>query len=247
MDSIWTVLMLAALPAAGNFAGGLLAEFTSTPKRWLNRALHGAAGIIIGVIAVEIMPEALHRLTPWMIALAFFLGGATYVVIEWGVESLQSRSGRGGGTAMWMIYVAVTVDLFTDGILIGTGSVVSFTLALVLASAQVLADVPEGYATIANMKGSHFGRSKRLLLSAFFAVPVLSAAVIAYYLLREQSEVWQFSVLVFAGGLLTVAMVEDMLSEAHESDEDTHWSVLTFAAGFALFVLVSAGLESLVG
>jgi len=246
VESIWTVLLLAALPAAGNFAGGLLAEFSHTPLRWLNRALHGAAGIIIAVIAVEIMPEALERIAAWIIALTFLLGAATYVLIERGVESLQSRAGQGSGKGMWMIYLAVGVDLFTDGILIGTGSVVSFSLALVLATGQVLADVPEGYATIANMKGSNLSRAKRLLLSAFFAVPVLSAAILAYYLLRQQSETWQFSVLVFAGGLLAVAAVEDMLSEAHENAEDTHWSVLAFASGFSLFVLVSAGLGSLV-
>jgi hypothetical protein len=37
---------------------------------------------------------------------------------------------------MWMIYIAVSVDLLSDGILIGTGSVVSASMALVLALGQ---------------------------------------------------------------------------------------------------------------
>ncbi|WP_417791049.1 hypothetical protein [Stutzerimonas xanthomarina] len=117
---------------------------------------------------------------------------------------------------MWMIFVAVSMDLFSDGLMIGTGSSVSTALALTLALEQVMADVPEGYATIANMKDKGIPRRRRLLLSASFALPVL----------------------------LTVAAVEDMLSEAHESAQDHRSSVLAFAGGFVLFTLVSAGLGS---
>ncbi|GBC58927.1 hypothetical protein PSNTI_44270 [Stutzerimonas stutzeri] len=37
-----------------------------------------------------------------------------------------------------------------------------------------------------------------------------------------------------------------MVSEAHESGDDTHISPLAFIGGFVLFVLVSAGLEGVV-
>lgn len=60
---------------------------------------------------------------------------------------------------MWMIFVAVSIDLFSDGLMIGTGSSVSITMALTLALGQVMADVPEGYATIANMKNKGFHES----------------------------------------------------------------------------------------
>ena len=53
--------------------------------------------------------------------------------------------------------------------------------------------------------------------------------------------------LVVVSGLLTVAAVEDLLEEAHATREDTSSSVLAFVAGFALFALVSAGLETLIG
>lgn len=242
--SIWFVLGLAALPALGNFAGGLLAEFLKTPKRRLNHALHAAAGIVIAVVSVEIFPEALAQISPWIIALAFALGGLTYIAIQSIVERLQKGRQGPGNTGMWMIYVAVSMDLFSDGVLIGTGTVVSTSMAVVLALGQVLADVPEGYSTIANMKDKGIPRSRRMLLSASFAIPVLGAAIIAYYLLRNQSEAWQFGALTFTAGLLTVAAVEDMLAEAHDSDKDSRWSLVAFIGGFVLFVLVSAGLGS---
>ena len=145
---------------------------------------------------------------------------------------------------MWMIYMAVSIDLFSDGMLIGTGSTVSSTLAVVLALGQLLADVPEGFATIANMKAKGVARSRRFLLSLSFSIPVLGSAVLAYYLLRGQSELWQMGALAFVAGILTIAAVEEMLSEAHDTVEDTRRSILAFAGGFILFTFVSAGVGS---
>lgn len=69
------VLALAAMPALGNFAGGLLAEMVAVSQRALSLALHGAAGIVIAVVAVELMPTALKTDVPWVIIVAFMLGG----------------------------------------------------------------------------------------------------------------------------------------------------------------------------
>jgi ZIP family zinc transporter len=47
---------------------------------------------------------------------------------------------------------------------------------------------------------------------------------------------------LFSDGLLTVAAVEDMITEAHESAKDAPGSVLAMIGGFVLFTFVSAGL-----
>ena len=247
MNSYWAVLGLALLPALGNFAGALFAEFFQTNKRRLSSALHAAAGIVIAIVAIEIMPEALQRISAWQIAAAFGLGGLAYIAIKSGVDRLQSASEKSGAsskTGMWMVYIAVSMDLASDGLMIGTGSAVSFGMAIALALGQVLADVPEGYAAIANMKEKGVPRRRRILLAASFAIPIVATASLAYFLLRGQSEVWQMSVLCFAAGLLTLAAVEDMLSEAHEAYEDTKRSLFFFSFGFVLFTLVSAGVGS---
>lgn len=180
MDSYWLVMGLALLPALGNFGGGLLAEFFPTNQRIVSKALHAAAGIVIAVVATELMPEAMEKLSPWWAAAAFGAGGVAYVLISMAVDKLQSQGGGstgktagGSSSGMWMIYIAVSIDLASDGLMIGSGSAVSASMALVLATGQVLADIPEGYATIANMKQNRVPRSRRMLLSASFAIPVV--------------------------------------------------------------------------
>jgi zinc transporter, ZIP family len=237
--SFLNVLGLAFLPAIGNFGGGLLAEWVSPSQKTLNRALHLSAGIIIAVISVEVMPDALSKASAWVLALAFVVGGCLYILAEAGIERWQRAKQGGAGTGTWMVYVAVATDLVGDGLLIGAGSAVSSQLALVLAIGQIMADVPEGFAVIATFRDKGVDRARRLLLSASFAIPVLGAAALAYLLLRNQSEVLKVAVMVGVAGLYSLAAVEDMLREAHESAEDSRWSAISFIGGFALFLVAS--------
>ncbi len=246
-----TVLLLALLPGLGNVAGGLLAEFTKASPRVLNWALHAASGIVLAIVSVELLPRALDALAGWWIAAAFTAGGLAYLVLELGIDRMQSERGNGessaGGSRMWMIYAAVATDLVSDGLMIGAGSAVSVQLALLLAAGQVLADVPEGYASIANFRDKEVPRLRRLLLSMTFVLFAVGAALLSYLLLRPAPEPIKLAALVFVAGLLTVAAVEDMLEEAHEACGDNRGSVLAFVLGFALFIVVSTGLEALIG
>lgn len=245
-SSLLFVLLLALLPGAGNFAGGLIAEFFKPTPRLLSGALHAASGIVIAVVAIELVPNALEALAGGWLALAFVAGGVAYTLIERGLKRLRAGTSA-ARNRMWMIYTAVAIDLSSDGVLIGTGSAVSTTLALVLAAGQLLADVPEGYAVIANFRDKSLPRGRRLIASASFVIYPLLAAALAFALLRGRTEALQMAALIFVAGLLTIAAVEDMLQEAHAARADTQRSALAFVAGFALFALVSAGLETVVG
>lgn len=61
---------------------------------------------------------------------------------------------------------------------------------------------------------------RRWVLSASFVLPVVGAALLAWLLLRGQGEGVKITALVFVAGHYTLAAVEDMLREAHESAED---------------------------
>jgi ZIP family zinc transporter len=236
------VIGLALLPAAGNLGGGVLAEWLRPSRHLLNLALHAATGIILAVVAVEVMPAALQENPAWLLAPAFLAGGGAHLLVEAVIQRWQQEKSAGAGTGAWMVYVAVASDLVGDGLLIGSATAVTSQLGLVLALGQVLADIPEGFAVVANFRDKGLERAKRLLISASFALPVVGAAILAYLILRGQSEAIKMAALVFVAGLYTLAAVEDMLHEAHESAEDSRWSAISFLGGFALFLVVSGGL-----
>ena len=237
-----SVVGLALLPALGNFCGGVLAEWLRPSQRTTNLALHAATGIILAVIAVEVMPQALQETPAWLLALAFLAAGGTHLLLEAGIGRWQQNKPAGAGSGAWMVYVAVASDLVGDGLLIGAATAVTAQLGLILAVGQVLADIPEGFAVLANFRDKGAGRAMRLLISASFVVPVVGAAGFAYLALRGRGEPVKMAALVFVAGLYTLAAVEDMLREAHESSEDSRWSAISFLGGFALFLVVSGGL-----
>ncbi len=86
-------------------------------------------------------------------------------------------------------------------------------------------------------------RATRLLLSAAFAVPILLGATISYFALRGQPELYKLMLLTFTAGVLTTLVVEELVPEAHEEAADIRLAPLVFAAGFALFALISAYFE----
>lgn len=95
MSGFWLVLGLAALPAAGNFVGGVLAELVRGSQRTLSLALHLAAGIVLAVVGLELMPEALEGRAPWVPLLAFVGGGAIFVGLDRMIGYVQGRLGGG--------------------------------------------------------------------------------------------------------------------------------------------------------
>lgn len=239
MEPFLPVLLLALLPAAGNFLGGLVGELFHIPYRTLSLALHAATGILFAVIGVELLPQALQVEPAWVIILAFFLGGAVFLLLEAGIHHLQARFGRRKkrGSA-WGVFSAVAIDLFSDGLMIGTSATISLGLGLLLALGQVSADFPEGFATIASFKREGIDRKMRLLLNASFLLPVLTGAAVGFFLVRDQSELLKYSLLSLTAGILLTTVVEEVIPEAHQ-EEDSRLSAIVLVGGFSLFTLIS--------
>jgi ZIP family zinc transporter len=246
MDQYWYAMGLAMLPAVGNFCGGLVAEFLHLPAKVLSFALHFAAGIIVAVVGIELMGTALQASQPWIIALAFVAGGAAAILLDKAIDVVKSRFGkRAGRGGPWMIYAGVAVDLFSDGIMIGTGVTLSSSLALLLALGQVSADIPEGFAIIATFKKQSLSRTQRLLIAASFALPILIGTTVGYWAVRDAPEIYKFALLSFTAGILTTVAMEEIMSHAHEEseEEESGWQTLGLSLGFSLFILLSAYLE----
>ena len=234
-----TVLGLAALPAAGNFLGGAFAEVFRVSGRTLSLALHLAAGIVLAVVGLELMPEALDTGLPWIPLLAFLGGGAMFIGLDRVIGYVQARMGGGGRkSGALAIFSGVSIDLFSDGVMIGTGTALNPALGLLLALGQVPADVPEGFAAVATLRSAGISRKRRILMSAGFAVPILVGASLGFLALRQAPEIITLSVLALTGGALVTVVVEEMMSEAHEG-ETSRLGPIFLTAGFALFGAIS--------
>ena len=229
------MLLLALLPGVGVAAGGFLSELAPRSKAWLNWSLHAAAGIAVAIAAIEVFPEALDSLSRWTVGIAFAIGGLSYLGAQTMVDKRTDGSGR-----VWMIFLAVATDLFGDGLLIGAGAAVSADLGITLAIGQIMANVPEGFASLSTFRANDTPRTTRLWITVAFVGPAVVAAVIGFLVLRTRPEAWQYGALTATAGLYTVAAFEDVIHEAHETTSDNRYSTVALIAGFTLFVFTSA-------
>lgn len=239
MSDFFLVLGFAVLPAAGNFAGGLAAEILDIPDWVLSLALHLAAGIVLAVVGLELVPQALEGNPPWVPIAAFIAGGALFIGLENLIDTIQDKLATGEeSTGPLTIFAGVSLDLFSDGVMIGTGSVINPALGLLLATGQVPADIPEGFAATASLKRAGFTRRTRIPMAASFAIPVLLGASIGYLALRQAPEIVTLSVLAATGGVLTNVVIEEMVTQAHEGPT-SRFGPLLLTGGFGLFALIS--------
>lgn len=109
MDEYLKALLFAVAPALGNLGGGIVAEFVDVSKRMLSFALHAAAGVVLAVVAVKLIPQTLSVEPPWLPILAFVGGGVLFM----GADALLERlSGGKQNAGPWVLWFGVAIDLF---------------------------------------------------------------------------------------------------------------------------------------
>jgi zinc transporter, ZIP family len=127
----------------------------------------------------------------------------------------------------------VSLDLFSDGIKIGTATALNPSLGLLLAVGQVPADVSEGFAAIATLRRAGIRRRSRILMAGSRAPSsILLGATIGYFACAMLRRI-TLSILARTGGALTIVVVEEMITEAHET-QTSEMEPIFLTAGFAL-------------
>jgi len=244
MNGYFLALLLSLMPAIGSFIGGVLADYFRISESSMSYVLHGAAGIILAVVGVELLPQALGYGNFVEVALAFGLGGLTYVGLEWGVEKIgEKNKDKEKGQSPWLIYISLAFDFFTDGIMISVGLIVSQGLAFLLAVGSAISDLPSAFIAIAGFKRGGISRLRSLLFSISFAVIILLGAILGYRVGQIASDRITIFLLSYTAGVILLAVIEGVMVEAHSRSPRTFLSEIILILGAALFTLLSAYLK----
>lgn len=218
-----------------------LAEWREPPSWLVGGAMHAAAGLATAVAAVELVPRSIERVEIWILALSLVAGSLVSVAIgrssRWLGRRLSRKSMRGTTVGA---YVAIGLDLLSDGLMTGSGAAVEASLGVLLAVSQIIGNLPGGFAIAANFRTANIPRVQRwIMLSTYPFLPPLGAAS-GYLALRGSGDITVGIALAVLAGLLLTATVEEIVPEADESGAPRHISSPAFAGGFALLLLMAA-------
>ncbi len=227
------------LPALGALSGGVLAELLLFSRQRLSLTLHFAAGVVLGIVGVDLLPRSLLATTPWVVLIAFAAGSLFYVGLDWAAALIHTQTDEAPAKrGPWVLVLGNAVDFLSDGVLVGAGSSVHQGVGFVLAFGLFISNVPSGIATGATLKRSGVARRQRIVIAAGFAMTVLAGTGIGYWTLHGRPPIVRLSVLMFTAGMLVLLVVEEMIPRAHRADE-ARLAALLFAAGFLAFATIA--------
>lgn len=239
MTDFLIVFGIAAFAAFLTFLGAPLAERLDVPQRVISAALQFAAGVIAALVALSLMPPAVRAGAPVTVALAFFAGGAIFVVFDYFSATRQAAQTAGGNDPVSMgLFAGILVDLFIDGVVIGVGATLTLATGVLLALGMAISTLPLAFVTTATAKRQGVSRRNRQWLAAAYFLCVLGGAVLGYVFLQNRSAELRVVLVALASGFLVTTVTQSLIPEANREGEPGFAGIL-FVAGMSIYALLS--------
>ena len=233
-------LSLILLPAAATVIGGLLVLLFNVSQKLMTNIFHFAAGLLLGIVGIELIPEFIKHPQEWLIILIFVIGGAAFLLVDWLTDLVSEKLDLGSkkGKSPWIIFMGMSIDLLSDGMLIASGASLG-NLGFPLAIATAVVALPEAFTSAAVFKKRGFGTWKLVGIAFAQAFFQILGVPIGYLIVHGHPEIFTYGLLSFTAGFLSVMLTEEMLPRAHEG-KDARLGAFLFLIGFAVVALVSA-------
>jgi ZIP family zinc transporter/zinc and cadmium transporter len=238
-----TALILGAVAALADVAGGLVLVRARGVERYLRYFVALGAGFLMATAVIEMAPESL-RLNPRLGPVLIMAGYCAVHLLEHTInahfhfgeethpgEFVSSRTG-------YSVLGGLSVHALFDGVAIGSGFVVSSWLGWLIFLAILLHKAPEGFTMASVMLAS--GRSRT---TAFYSAVGLAAATLAGVLIIELVPSWLPYGLPVSAGVAIYVAATDLVPEVNR-EPGIHMA-LVFFAGVAAFLLLRLVLPAL--
>jgi ZIP family zinc transporter len=237
-DAIF-VLGISILAAFLTALGGIVAEFRNVPQRVVARMLQFAGGVLTALVAATLMVPAINGGNPPAILLAFFIGGASFVVMDFTIARREAAKRDAElASASTSLFIGVWVDMLIDGIVIGLASTMTLGTGLALAISIALSTAPLALVSMSLAREKQMAARSRHLLLAFFALALIGGAIFGYLVLRGASPDARLTLVAIASGFLITTVTQSIIPEANRDGEPS-LAALYFVGGISLYALFS--------
>lgn len=235
-----TAILLAAVTALATAAGGLLAL---KAKDRLHLVLGLAAGLLLGLVALEILPEIFHMSDAKIfgapsVSIAFILGFLLLHIYERAFGSHEPAESEYGhdhqhsvNVAGGLGAIAMAGHVFLDGLALGVAFSIDEKLGIAVFVALLVHAFSDGLNTVSLMIKSGKWTRKGIWLLGVDSVARISGAVLGSTVALSESFTAHY-LAVFAGILIYLA-TSHILPEAH-ARHASRWTLVATIAGVVI-------------
>ena len=224
-----------ALPLIAALLGTLMGHTRPLGVRGHSHLQHLTAGILFSVVAVEILPEVIHRQTPVQLTLGFAAGVAVMLLMA----RLSHDVGHQDGRRAWplTLMLGTAIDLLLDGLILSLtyDAVVTAGRTLSLALAVELLTVSLTLA--GTLRRRRIGWLPSFLAAGMIQSCLALGAFGGAFLLPLLPDPSRDVILSFGLAALLFLVTEELLVEPHR-ETDAPLSTVFFFLGFLVFLLI---------
>ncbi len=238
LEQLWQTVSFALLPFIAALVGAAIAARHAPGSTMRSHIQHLAAGVVFSVVAVEILPDLVHRQHPLLLTIGFSAGVALMLGLEWYAGLAEKGEGEEEGEASSLSLLAgLGIDVFLDGLLIAISFKAGATAGKLLAAALAveLLSTALALASTLGRQGASFARNVGIN-AAVFSLLVVGALVGAWFSPYLEGAMLDL-ILSFGLAALLFLVTEELLVEAHR-EEETLFSTALFFIGFLAFLLL---------
>ena len=238
INVVMTPAGLVAFPVLAGIVGGVAGVQRPRASAVAGGVQHFAAGVVMAAVAGEVLPQLRERGPLWLIVVGFPAGVAVLV----GMRRLEgAESAQVAGTLPVVFLIVVGVDLFIDGLLVGTGAAVSTETATIIAIALTVEVLFLSLSVALQLISSGVSRLAAAAITAGLSLVVAVGAILGAWVLGDAGDAVLSLVLAFAAAALLWLVGEELLVEAHQTPERPRTAALFFVGFLALFCLEAIG------
>lgn len=237
MSGALQALLASSVPVGATIGGGVLAALHPFGPRLRASVQHFAAGVVFAAVAGELLPK-LQGGAAWVVAIGFVSG----TVLVLAVTRLSERAGavgEGKAESPTGLIVAVGVDIFLDGVLVGVGFAAGSRQGVLLTLALTLEVLFVGVSVATALQEVRASRARILVTVAALALLLAVGAALGGAVVGQLSGAVLVGVFALGSAALLNLVTEELLVEAHEVP-DTQVATAMFFVGFLVLLLLDA-------
>ncbi|MGB7421450.1 ZIP family metal transporter [Comamonas flocculans] len=222
--SAWVYTLI---PAVAAIIGAAIAVSVRPGPTLVSAIQHFAAGVVFAAAAGEVLPDIMHRGSPWATLIGGTVGVATMLLVK------QLEAWAKGPTGL---LTAIGIDILIDGLVLGIGFAAGPKVGLLLTIALTIEVLFLGLTVATKLGESVRSRAKivGITTALVFLLPIgaLLGAPVAFLPSPVLTGFFAFGLIA-----LLYLVTEELLIEAHETP-DRPWVTAMFFAGFLALLLL---------
>lgn len=226
-------VLACCIPMAAAACGSTWASRRPPGAKVRSAIQHFAAGLVFAVAAAELIPDLKEDHRTAAVIAGFSIGVAVMLAIDVAAE----RFGR-GPSSMAPTLVVTGIDLVVDGLLLGIAFSDGGAVGPLLTLALTMEMLGLGVAVALVLIAAGVGSVRTVAMTFALSCCVLLGGVLGASTLSNLGADALSVVLAFATAALLYLVTEELLTEAHET-EDTPLLTATFFVGFLLILVLS--------